>query len=126
MSKKGKKEPVILEKVKIIDTANKGKSITKYQDRVIIVENGVPGDICDILIYKKRRKYWQGEIKKIHKFSKQRTSPKCEHFGTCGGCKWQNMNYNAQLKFKEKEVLNNLERIGNISTNKYKNIIGNL
>ena len=63
-------------------------------------------------------------IKKIHKFSKQRTSPKCEHFGTCGGCKWQNMNYNAQLKFKEKEVLNNLERIGNISTNKYKNIIG--
>ena len=124
MSKKGKKEPVILEKVKIIDTANKGKSITKYQDRVIIVENGVPGDICDILIYKKRRKYWQGEIKKIHKFSKQRTSPKCEHFGTCGGCKWQNMNYNAQLKFKEKEVLNNLERIGNISINKYKNIIG--
>ena len=62
MSKKGKKEPVILEKVKIIDTANKGKSITKYQDRVIIVENGIPGDICDILIYKKRRKYWQGEI----------------------------------------------------------------
>ena len=124
MSKKGKKKPVILEKVKIIDTANKGKSITKYQDRVIIVENGVPGDICDILIYKKRRKYWQGEIKKIHKFSKQRTSPKCEHFGTCGGCKWQNMNYNAQLKFKEKEVLNNLERIGNISINKYKNIIG--
>ncbi len=119
-----KKEPVILEKVKIIDTANKGKSITKYQDRVIIVENGVPGDICDILIYKKRRKYWQGEIKKIHKFSKQRTYPKCEHFGTCGGCKWQNMNYNAQLKFKEKEVLNNLERIGNISINKYKNIIG--
>ena len=124
MSKKGKRKPVILEKVKIIDTANKGKSITKYQDRVIIVENGVPGDICDILIYKKRRKYWQGEIKKIHKFSKQRTSPKCEHFGTCGGCKWQNMNYNAQLKFKEKEVLNNLERIGNISINKYKNIIG--
>ena len=124
MSKKGKKKPVILEKVKIIDTANKGKSITKYQDRVIIVENGVPGDICDILIYKKRRKYWQGEIKKIHKFSKQRTSPKCKHFGTCGGCKWQNMNYNAQLKFKEKEVLNNLERIGNISINKYKNIIG--
>ncbi|MBG66182.1 MAG: 23S rRNA (uracil(1939)-C(5))-methyltransferase RlmD [Flavobacteriales bacterium] len=124
MSKKGKKKPVILEKVKIIDTANKGKSITKYQDRVIIVENGIPGDICDILIYKKRRKYWQGEIKKIHKFSKQRTSPKCKHFGTCGGCKWQNMNYNAQLKFKEKEVLNNLERIGNISINKYKNIIG--
>ena len=118
------KNPIVLENIEIIDTANKGKSITKYNERVIIVEKGVPGDICDISVYKKRRKYWQANIIATHKYSKLRTSPRCEHFGTCGGCKWQNMNYNAQLKFKEKEVLNNLQRIGNINITNHEKIIG--
>jgi len=119
-----KKNPILIEKIEIIDTANKGKSIAKHDDRVIIVNNGVPGDICDISVYKRRRKYWQAEIKKIHKYSQYRVTPKCEHFGVCGGCKWQNMEYNSQLKFKEKEVLNNLKRIGKIDTTNHEKIIG--
>jgi len=119
-----KKNPILIEKIEIIDTANKGKSIAKHDDRVIIVDNGVPGDICDISVYKRRRKYWQAEIKKIHKYSQYRVTPKCEHFGVCGGCKWQNMQYNSQLKFKEKEVLNNLKRIGKIDTTYHEKIIG--
>ena len=119
-----KKNPILIEKIEIIDTANKGKSIAKHDDRVIIVDNGVPGDICDISVYKRRRKYWQAEIKKIHKYSQYRVTPKCEHFGVCGGCKWQNMQYNSQLKFKEKEVLNNLKRIGKIDTTNHEKIIG--
>ncbi len=123
---KRKKTPIILENIKILDTANKGKSIAKHNERVIIVENGVPGDICDISVYKKRKKYWQANITTVHKYSELRTKPKCEHFGTCGGCKWQNMNYNAQLKFKENEVVNNLRRIGNININNYEEIIGSV
>ena len=119
-----KKNPILIEKIEIIDTANKGKSIAKHDDRVIIVDNGVPGDICDVSVYKRRRKYWQAEIKKIHKYSQYRVTPKCEHFGICGGCKWQNMQYNSQLKFKEKEVLNNLKRIGKIDTTNHEKIIG--
>ena len=119
-----KKNPILIEKIEIIDTANKGKSIAKHDDRVIIVDNGVPGDICDVSVYKRRRKYWQAEIKKIHKYSQYRVTPKCEHFGVCGGCKWQNMQYNSQLKFKEKEVLNNLKRIGKIDTTNHEKIIG--
>ena len=119
-----KKNPILIEKIEIIDTANKGKSIAKHDDRVIIVDNGVPGDICDVSVYKRRRKYWQAEIKKIHKYSQYRVTPKCEHFGVCGGCKWQNMQYNSQLKFKEKEVLNNLKRIGKIDTKNHEKIIG--
>ena len=119
-----KKNPILIEKIEIIDTANKGKSIAKHDDRVIIIDNGVPGDICDISVYKRRRKYWQAEIKKIHKYSQYRVTPKCEHFGICGGCKWQNMQYNSQLKFKEKEVLNNLKRIGKIDTTNHEKIIG--
>jgi len=119
-----KENPILIEKIEIIDTANKGKSIAKHDDRVIIIDNGVPGDICDISVYKRRKKYWQAEIKKIHKYSQYRVTPKCEHFGICGGCKWQNMQYNSQLKFKEKEVLNNLKRIGKIDTTNHEKIIG--
>lgn len=125
MSRKKKKQPIVIEKIKILDTAHKGKSIAKLDDRVIIIDNGVPGDICDISIYKKRRKYWQATIIKFHKYSDIRVDAKCEHFGVCGGCKWQNMNYQSQLKFKEREVINNLERIAKVKTNGYKKILAN-
>tara|TARA_B100000902_G_scaffold399422_1_gene470186 strand:- start:1730 stop:3139 length:1410 start_codon:yes stop_codon:yes gene_type:complete len=118
-----KKEPILLENIEIIDTAHKGKSIAKYNDRIIIIENGVPGDICDIIVYKKKRKYWQAQIKKIQKHSQIRTEPKCIHFGTCGGCKWQNMQYKYQLEFKQNEVLNNLQRIGKVDTSTHLNIL---
>ena len=91
--------------------AKKGKKIIGWDG---IIEGGIPGDICDITVFKRRKKYWQAKIEKIHTYSPKRTNPKCEHFGTCGGCKWQNMKYDSQLAFKEKEVLNNLKRIGGI------------
>ena len=123
MSKKDKKKQLILEKVMISDTANKGKAVAKHKEIVIFIDKAVPGDICDIIIVKKRKKFWQARVIKTHQYSKIRSEPKCEHFGTCGGCKWQIMQYKYQLKFKEQEVLNNLIKIGGIKINNYSNII---
>ena len=124
MRKQNRRKPLFLENIEIIDTANKGKSVAKYDSRVIFVQGGVPGDICDITVFKRRKKFWEARIEKIHTLSVRRAEPKCEHFGTCGGCKWQNMNYTSQLEFKQNEVLNNLKRIGGIELPKHEEIIG--
>jgi 23S rRNA (uracil1939-C5)-methyltransferase len=114
MGRQNRREPILIENIEIIDTANKGKSVAKHEGRAIFVQGGVPGDICDITVFKRRKKFWEARIEKIHTYSDRRTEPKCEHFGTCGGCKWQNMKYASQLDFKQNEVLNNLKRIGGI------------
>tara|TARA_B100001758_G_C18416776_1_gene620760 strand:+ start:3514 stop:4926 length:1413 start_codon:yes stop_codon:yes gene_type:complete len=124
MGRQNRRKSIFLKNIEIIDTANKGRSIAKHEGRVVFVNGGVPGDICDITIFKRRKKFWQAKIDKIHTYSKRRTDPKCEHFGTCGGCKWQNMNYKSQLEFKQNEVLNNLKRIGDIKLPKNFEIIG--
>ena len=124
MRKQNRRKPLFLENIEIIDTANKGKSVAKHDSRVIFVQGGVPGDICDITVFKRRKKFWEARIEKIHTLSVRRAEPKCEHFGTCGGCKWQNMNYTSQLEFKQNEVLNNLKRIGGIKLPKHEEIIG--
>ena len=124
MSKRKKSTQLILEKITIIDTANKGKAVAKYKDTVIFVDKAVPGDICDVIIFKKKRNFWKGKVIKIHKYSKIRSKPKCEHFGICGGCKWQNMQYKFQLKYKEKEILKNISKIGGIEITNYNDIIG--
>ena len=124
MRKQNRRKPLFLENIEIIDTANKGKSVAKHDSRVIFVQGGVPGDICDITVFKRRKKFWEARIEKIHTLSVRRAEPKCEHFGTCGGCKWQNMNYTSQLEFKQNEVLNNLKRIGGIELPKHEEIIG--
>ncbi|MBT4217711.1 MAG: 23S rRNA (uracil(1939)-C(5))-methyltransferase RlmD [Flavobacteriales bacterium] len=115
---------MFLENIEIIDTANKGKSLAKHDGRVIFVQGGVPGDICDITVFKRRKKFWEARIEKTHTLSVRRSEPKCEHFGTCGGCKWQNMNYTSQLEFKQNEVLNNLKRIGGVELPEHEEIIG--
>ena len=94
---------------------SKGKSIGVADDgKTIIIDGGAPGDIVNILTTKQRKSYYQGKITEFHKYSEIRTTPKCEHFGVCGGCKWQHINYEEQLKFKQNEVANNLLRIGNL------------
>jgi 23S rRNA (uracil1939-C5)-methyltransferase len=94
---------------------SKGKSIGIADDgKTIIIDGGAPGDIVNILTTKQRKSYYQGKITEFHKYSEIRTTPKCEHFGVCGGCKWQHINYEEQLKFKQNEVENNLLRIGNL------------
>jgi len=94
---------------------SKGKSIGVADDgKTIIIEGGAPGDVVSILTTKQRKSYYQGKIIEFHKYSDIRTTPKCEHFGVCGGCKWQHIKYEEQLKFKQSEVENNLIRIGNL------------
>lgn len=111
--KKNKRQ--IFENIAVIDAGAKGKSIAKAPDgKVIFISNAVPGDIADIQTTKKRSAYYEGEAIAFHSLSDRRAEPRCIHFGVCGGCKWQNMNYNDQLFFKQKEVENNLIRIGKV------------
>ncbi len=124
MGRQNRRKLILIENIEIIDTANKGKSVAKHEGRAIFVQGGVPGDICDIIVFKRRKKFWEARIEKIHTYSDRRTDPKCEHFGTCGGCKWQNMKYESQLEFKQTQVLNNLKRIGGIELPQHKEILG--
>lgn len=110
-----KKKFHLFENIEVIDTAAKGKSVAKSPDgRVVFLSNAVPGDIVDIKTGRKRKSYFEGKAIKFHRLSDKRVDPVCEHFGTCGGCKWQNMNYDDQLLYKQKEVTNNLIRIGHL------------
>lgn len=112
---RSKRTRQVFEEIEITGAGAKGKSIAKAPDgKVIFVKNAVPGDVADIQTNKKRRAYYEGEVTKIHKFSDKRVEPECQHFGTCGGCKWQNMGYEHQLAYKQNEVLNNLKRIGKV------------
>ena len=124
MGRQNRRKPITLKNIEIIDTADKGKSVAKHDGMVIFLEGGVPGDICDITVLKRRKKFWKARIEKIHTYSARRTKPKCEHFGTCGGCKWQNMKYQSQLDFKQTQVLNNLKRIGGIELSPNQDILG--
>ena len=124
MGRQNRKKPISLKNIEIIDTADKGKSVAKHDGMVIFLEGGVPGDICDITVLKRRKKFWKARIEKIHTYSARRTKPKCEHFGTCGGCKWQNMKYQSQLDFKQTQILNNLKKIGGIELSPNQDILG--
>lgn len=105
----------VFENVEVIDAGAKGKTIAKAPDgKVIFLPNAVPGDVVDVQTFKKRKAYYEGKATVFHKLSDKRTTPACEHFGTCGGCKWQDMAYEHQLFYKQKEVTNNLTRIGHI------------
>ncbi|MGX1930734.1 23S rRNA (uracil(1939)-C(5))-methyltransferase RlmD [Flagellimonas sp. 2504JD4-2] len=113
------------EHVEVIDAGAKGKSVGKAPDgRVIFLSNAVPGDVVDVLTTKKRKAYFEGIATHFHTLSDKRTTPECEHFGVCGGCKWQHMAYEHQLSFKQREVENNLKRIGNIELPETTPILG--
>ncbi len=115
----------IFENVGIIDAGAKGKTIGKAPDgRVIFLTNAVPGDVVDVRTTKKRKAYFEGEAINFHSLSDKRTDPKCEHFGVCGGCKWQHMGYGHQLYYKQKEIENNLRRIGHLELPETSAILG--
>ncbi|MBN1181339.1 MAG: 23S rRNA (uracil(1939)-C(5))-methyltransferase RlmD [Bacteroidales bacterium] len=108
-----KKNTKLIEKVLITDIADEGKAVAKSEEGpVVFVNNAVPGDIVDIQVRKKRKKYYEGQVVAWHSYSELRQEPFCSHFGVCGGCKWQYMKYEAQLKFKQNRVAANLTRIG--------------
>jgi len=114
-----------LENITIIDTSSKGKSVGKTKEgEVVFIDNGVPGDIVDVHVYKKRKGYFEGKIDKIISSSPHRVDPKCDHFGICGGCKWQNMEYSTQLIYKQKEVFENIKRISKIELIEPETILG--
>lgn len=123
----GKKrtEKVIFENVEVLDAGAKGVSVAKAPEgQVIFLPNVVPGDVVDVQTLKKRKAYFEGKAIKIHKYSEHRTEPECQHFGVCGGCKWQNMKYSQQLFYKNQEVFNNLKRIGKIELPEFEAILG--
>ena len=124
MAKKKRREPVILEKVMITDIAAEGKAIAKVDDLVIFVPYVVPGDIVDLRLRRKRKRYAEAEAVFFHEYSATRSEPFCEHFGICGGCKWQMLPYNEQLKFKQQQVYDNLKRIGKVDFPNISPIIG--
>jgi 23S rRNA (uracil1939-C5)-methyltransferase len=116
---------IVFEDVEIIDAGAKGKAVAKAPDgRVIFVNNAVPGDVATIQTTKKRKAYFEGSAIAFSKYSNKRVEPLCEHFGTCGGCKWQFMGYEHQLYYKQKEIENNLKRIGGILLPEISPILG--
>ncbi|AEH02584.1 23S rRNA (uracil(1939)-C(5))-methyltransferase RlmD [Lacinutrix sp. 5H-3-7-4] len=112
---RSKNRKKVFTNVEVIDAAAKGKTVAKAPDgKVIFLPNAVPGDVVDVQTFKKRKAYYEGKATVFHTLSDKRTQPLCEHFGVCGGCKWQSMAYEHQLFYKQKEVTNNLVRIGHI------------
>ena len=120
-----KKKNILIENVTVTDAGAKGKSVAKAPDgRVIFISNALPGDVVDVQTTKKKSAYYEGFATKFHKRSTLRVPPVCSHFGYCGGCKWQDMNYDSQLYYKQKEVENNLVRLGRIAIPEISPIIG--
>ncbi len=111
MRKKHRPE-LIIENLEITEAGSEGVSIGKYEDRIVFVPYVVPGDIVDVQVGKRKKSYYQAKAINIRRYSSNRLTPKCSHFGTCGGCKWQNMNYDTQLFYKQKQVVDNFQRIG--------------
>ncbi|MBO4581473.1 MAG: 23S rRNA (uracil(1939)-C(5))-methyltransferase RlmD [Bacteroidales bacterium] len=109
---KKKKENVIIENLAITEAGSEGVCIGRHEDRVVFVSNVVPGDIADVEVYKKKHSYYLARPKNIRQYSDKREQPQCAHFGICGGCKWQNMQYQYQLYYKQKQVFDNFTRIG--------------
>lgn len=114
----------MLNKVLITDIGAEGNAIAKVDGRVVFVPMLVPGDVVDLRISKKRRKYLEGSVIRFHEYSPDRIKPVCRHFGICGGCKWQHLPYELQLKYKEKQVTDNLERIGKVQVAHINPIMG--
>ena len=116
---------VIFENITVLDAGAKGVSVAKAPEgQVIFIPNVVPGDVVDVQTLKKRKSYYEGKAIKFHQYSTDRIEPVCEHFGACGGCKWQNMDYDKQLFYKNQEVYNNLKRIGKIELPAFEPILG--
>ena len=119
-----KKELPIVEQIEILDVAAEGKALTRWKDKVVFVPFAAPGDVVDLQISRQKRSFAEGRIMKFHTYSPLRTEPFCEHFTVCGGCKWQHLPYQEQLKFKQQQVFDNLTRIGKVALPEMMPILG--
>jgi 23S rRNA (uracil1939-C5)-methyltransferase len=122
-----KKKPLpLLEGVVIEAVAAEGKCLFHWNDLVVFVPFCVPGDVCDIQIRRKKHSFAEGEVIRFIEYSNVRATPFCQHFGVCGGCKWQNLPYPEQLKFKQQQVYDQLTRIGKIELPEFRPILGSV
>ena len=119
-----KKELPLLEKITITDVAAEGKALAKVNDLVVFVPYVVPGDVVDLQVKRKKNHYAEAVAVKFHEYSPVRAVPFCQHYGICGGCKWQCLPYTEQIKYKQKQVTDNLTRIGKIELPEISPIIG--
>ncbi|MBR6285541.1 MAG: 23S rRNA (uracil(1939)-C(5))-methyltransferase RlmD [Bacteroidaceae bacterium] len=120
-----KKKPLpLLENIEITDIAAEGKSIARVGELVVFVPYVIPGDVVDIQVTRKKHSYAEGKAVNFHKYSENRVEPFCSHYGVCGGCKWQILPYSEQLKAKQKQIFDNLTRIGKIALPEFMPIIG--
>ena len=123
---RNKKPLPLLEGVTIEATAAEGKSLFHWNDMVVFVPFCVPGDVCDIQIRRKKHSFAEGEVVRFVEYSKVRATPFCQHFGVCGGCKWQNLPYQEQLKMKQQQVFDQLTRIGKVELPEFQPILGSV
>lgn len=119
-----KKELPLLEKITITDVAAEGKALAKVNDLVVFVPYVVPGDVVDLQVKRKKNHYAEAVAVKFHEWSPMRAQPFCQHFGVCGGCKWQCLAYDDQLRYKQKQVFDNLTRIGKVELPEFRPIMG--
>lgn len=125
MSRKKKSLPV-LENITITDYAAEGKALARVNELVVFVPFAVPGDVVDLQVRRKKHSYCEAEIIKFIKYSERRVKPFCQHFGICGGCKWQNIPYDEQLRMKQKQVYDQLTRIGKVNLPEFNQILGSV
>ena len=123
---RNKKPLPLLEGVTIEAVASEGKCLFHWNELVVFVPFCVPGDVCDVQIRRKKHSFAEGEVVRFVKLSKVRAVPFCEHFGVCGGCKWQNLPYEEQLKFKQQQVYDQLTRIGKVELPEFRPILGSV
>jgi 23S rRNA (uracil1939-C5)-methyltransferase len=114
----------ILESVLVEDYAAEGKSLARVDGKVVFIEGAVPGDVADIMLSKSKKDWAEGRAVHFHSYSEKRVQPFCNHFGLCGGCKWQMLPYEQQLIYKQREVEQNLKRIGRIELPPLQTILG--
>ena len=113
MSKKNKR--ITINNITLTDYAAEGKALVRYEGKVIFVQGAVPGDTVDLLVTKNKKDWAEARVLKIHEYAKNRVEPFCQHFGVCGGCKWQMLPYENQLQYKQQEAEQNLKRIGGLT-----------
>lgn len=125
MARKKRKDPVVVPEVRIEKMAAEGKCLGYLPDeRVVFVPFSAPGDVVDIRLGRRRKSYAEGVVERMISPSPHRVEPRCEHFGTCGGCKWQHLPYEMQLQAKEEQVYDQLERIGHLVVEQKNSILG--
>lgn len=121
-----RKAPLELENIVVEDAGAEGKTLARIDGMVTFITGGVPGDVVDLLVFNRKKTFWEGKVTAIKTPSPMRIDAFCEHFGVCGGCKWQNMGYTDQLGFKHKQVLDNLERIAKVELPEITPILGSV